>query len=252
MRKRIIFTVLIVIFTTSLLFAKKIVINTDDNWFPFTFKEKGKSIGVHIDILTQALKNLGYEVEFKPYPWKRCLVNVESGDADAILSASYKDKRAVFATYPPDAKTAKKSKNRVTQVEYVLITLKENPFEYGGDMKKIPAPARVQLGYSVGDDIKKGGVKIEAAKSPEQNLAKLLRDKKGSVVMNPLVAKTLTEKKDFAGKFKIHSVPVKSKSYYMIFSKKTKLTADDMKKIWDEIAKVRDNQEIMLKIYSTY
>lgn len=234
--------------------AGKISICSDNNfWYPFTLVKDGKPAGIHIDIITKALTNLGYETEFKALPWKRCLSEAEQGSVDAIATASYKDKRAAFLHYPSDAATAKKSSQRVMQVEYVVVTSADNVYEFDGDVKSIPTPVRAPRGYSIADDLKKKGVDVDdKANGDENNIKKLLRGGKGSVVTIPEVVNMLSEKAEYKGKLKISAQPLKSKSYYLPISKASKLSADDREKIWAEVAKVRDDAAFMADIGAKY
>lgn len=229
--------------------AKDITICTDNNfWYPFTFVKDGNAAGLHVDIVHEALKNLGYQVTFKPLPWKRCLGEAEEGKVDAVATASYKDERAVFLYYPSDAKEAKESKWRVTQVAYVVITSKmdkmgqENTYAFTGDVASIPEPARMPSGYSIIDSLKEKGLKVQTSHSADANFKKLLRDQSGSIVDLPEVAKFYSTKPAFKGKLVIHPQPIKSKSYYLPFTKKGQFSTDEAQKVWDEIANVRENE----------
>ncbi|MGK5095293.1 transporter substrate-binding domain-containing protein [Deltaproteobacteria bacterium TL4] len=233
--------------------AKVINVCTDENtWYPFTYAEEGKSVGVHVDVVDQALKNLGHTPQFKPVPWARCLDDAERGRVDAVVSSSYKEDRAAFAYYPTDAKTAQKSKWRVTQAEYVIVTYKEDPYVYKGDVSTLPKPVRVPKGYSIIADLEKLGIAVDAAKGDQNNFAKLIRDKKGVVITLPGSAELFNKSESFKGMLKVSEQPYTSKSYYMIFSKQSKLTEAERQAIWDEIVKVRENEDVYSKIISKY
>ena len=206
--------------TSSTVFAGETVkICLDKNmWYPFTFVEKGKATGLHIDIVTKAISDLGFTVEYKPLPWKRCVAGANDGDYDAIAVASYKDKRAKALNFPNDAATAEKSNWRVMQVEYTVVSTSTQAYEYEGDVSTLPTPVRVPRGWSIGDDLKKKGVKVDdGATGDEKNLKKLLRMDKGSVVALPQVAELYGKKPAFTGKLHTSKQPIKSKSYYLPF-----------------------------------
>ncbi len=243
---------LVVMFSVSMLSAKEIVINYEKDWFPYTFQKNGKATGIHIDIVKQAAKKAGYDVKFVTVPWKRCLLNVKKGKSDGVIGASYKDKRAAFAYYPRDAKRSKKSKWRVDQVEYVVVTMKSNKYNYKGKLGTLPQPVRAPYGYSIVGDLKKEGLNVDTAKNDDINFRKMFRDKDGCVVTNPLVAKQLNRKGKFKGKLHISKKPIKSKSYHIIFSKNGSISKADGQKIWNQIKKIRSNKRKMLKIYRKY
>ena len=252
--QRTIILILSLFLSVSVSAAGKIAICSDNNfWYPFTLVKDGKSAGMHIDIIAKALSNLGYQAEFKPLPWKRCLSEAEQGGMEAVATASYKDQRAVFMYYPSDAATAKKSDQRVMQVEYVVVTMADNNYEFNGDVTSIPAPIRAPRGYSIVDDLKKQGVKVDdKANGDENNIKKLIRGGTGSVVTIPEVVKVLSEKAEYKGKLKISAQPLKSKSYFLPISKASKLSTDEREKIWAEIAKVRDDAAFMAEVGAKY
>lgn len=224
--------------------ARTFQVCSDENyWYPFTFTKGGQVAGLHVDIIVQAMSNLGHQIVFKPLPWQRCLEEAKAGRFDAVATASYKPERAEFLAYPDDAATAKKSKWAVSQVEYMVVTPTSAGYKYGGDAKTLPTPVRIPRGYSVADEIKKLGVAVDdGAGGDEQNFAKLARDGKGSVVTLPEIAEKQLKKPAYAGKMSVSDIPYTTKSYYLPFSKAAAVAPDDMKKVWAEIAKVRDGK----------
>lgn len=222
--------------------ARTFQVCSDENyWYPFTFTQGGQVAGLHVDIITQAMSHLGHQIVFKPLPWQRCLEEAKAGRFDAVATASYKPERAEFLVYPDDATSAKKSKWAVSQVEYIVVTPVAAGYQYGGDAKALPPPVRIPRGYSVADELKKLGVSVDdGAAGDEQNFAKLMRDGKGSVVTLPEIAEKQLKKPAYAGKLAVSTTPYTTKSYFLPFAKAAAVTPDDMKKVWAEIAKVRD------------
>ena len=249
------FVLLILIFglSTGLAGAETIKIATDmSNWYPFTFKEKGNSAGIHVDIVTKALIKLAYQPVFTTLAWKECLKKTASGTFDALVSGSYKAKRAQSLVYPPDAATAVKSKWRIMQVEYVLVTPATQSYEYNGDMKTLPTPVRAPLGYSIVDDLRTKGLKV-ITNNTRRNLKSIDRLQQGCVVTPPENANRLIKELQLEDRLKIHAKPVKSKSYFMLFSKKAKnFSQPEIEKIWDEIAKLRDDEQFMKQLFEKY
>ncbi len=240
---------------TGVVSAKETITVCSDNnfWYPFTMVEDGKAVGVHVEIISRALSNLGYDVEFKPLPWRRCLLQGKSGVVDAVATASYKPDRAEYLQYPDDAATAKTSVHRVTQVEYVVVTNAHDAYEYQGDIKTIPMPVRAPRGYSIVSDLKAQGLKVDSRSAgDEANLQKLLREQNGSIVTIPEVIRQLEQRSDYKGKVNISTRPVKSKSYFLPFSKKSKLSQVQVAAIWAEVSKIREDHALVAEIVSKY
>ena len=228
--------------------AATINICTDKNfWYPFTYVQNKQSAGLHIAIVRSALKSTQHSYSFTPLPWERCLKAAKKGRYDAVVSASYKDKRAEYLHYPKDAKTAKKSDNRISQVEYVVVSMATHDYNFDGEIKGLPSPVRATKGYSIVDDLIGSGLKVDTAKGDANNLRKLLRDKKGVVITLPETARYFSQQAKFKNKLKIHPIPIKSKSYYMPFSKHSSLSEQERVAIWQAIAHIRDDEALVQK-----
>ncbi len=60
----------------------------------------------------------------------------------------------------------------------------------------------------------------------------------------------LLMRKEFAEQLKILSTPYKSRSHYILVSKKGRIGKQEAQKIWDEIARLREKPNIMKAILS--
>lgn len=225
----------------------------ESNWYPFTIVKKGKSAGLHIDIIKEAFKNLEYAYKFSVMPWKRCLNSAKYGYYDAVATASFNDVRAVFLDYPEGAEKEHRSSYRLMQVEYVVVTLKGNNYIFDGNIQTIPHPIRAPRGYSIVGDLEKLGLAVDDnAASDKVNIMKLLREGRGSVVIIPEMASMLSEQPAFRDKLTVSEVPWTSKSYFLPFSKQSKL-ADSVKiSVWAEIKKIRENALFMTQAAEKY
>lgn len=234
--------------------AAEVKICTDNNfWYPFTLVKDGTPAGIHVDIITRALTNLGHEARIQPLPWLRCLQEAEKGLVDGIATSSYKPDRAEYLRFPENAATEARHPLAVSQVEYVVVTTTGDSYEFNGDVKTLPTPIRAPRGYSVVDDLTKEGLTVDSgASGDENNLMKLMRDKQGVVVTIPDVLQIFLKRPQFEGKLKISEKPLTSKSYFFPISKKSALSDDQIKQIWDEISKVRQDQAVMAEIVSKY
>ncbi len=222
-------------------------------WYPFTYSLEGQAKGIHIDMVQKALSNLNYAVRFYPRPWKRCLKEIEEGQYDAIVSASYQPERAKYLIYPDDAANTLKSRWRITQVEYVVITNSDTPYAFDGDIQTLPPPVRAPLGYSIADDLKAAGISVLEAPDPVDCVQQLVKSGRGSFVTPPENAAELQIDKRFAGKLKAHVPPVKSKSYFMAFSIKSRnFDQEEILSIWNEIARLREDREFMKGLFNSY
>lgn len=234
--------------------ARAIDICTDQNyWYPFTYEESGQSKGIHIDVAAKALTNLGYKPNFTPLPWKRCLEASAMGKYTAVVSASYKPDRARYLAYPPDAALVQVSEWRITQVEYVVITLKNSNLQFRGDLRSLSRPVRAPLGYSIVDDLRNEGIDVLTAPDIRTCMQQLIKSRRGTVITPPQNARRLNQNPRFSEKIKIHRQPIKTKSYFLVFPRKDqKLSPVQMQAVWNEIARLRTAPEYIDRLFESY
>jgi polar amino acid transport system substrate-binding protein len=237
----------------------KIIICTDTNfWYPFTYVKNQEPVGLHIDIIRAALRDLGYEAQFKATSWKQCLRDAEHGLVDAVATASYRDDRAAYLNYPEGAAVDKKSPWRVSQVSHVLVTSafdkqgNKNTYHFNGNFKQVPEPVRVPIHYSVVKDLEKEGLKVREGKNSLYNFEQLAQEHTGSVVDIEDVALHFGAQPQFANKLTIQKKRLNYKSYFLAFSKSGSVKRDESEVIWERIAKIRDNPKQMATFLKKY
>ncbi|MCB9228744.1 MAG: transporter substrate-binding domain-containing protein [Deltaproteobacteria bacterium] len=245
---------------------KTIRICIDDNtWYPFTYTDSSKKIalGLHIDIAKKALEDIGYSATFEPRRWDACIGQTGEGKYDAIVSASYKPDRAKILYYPPDAANPENgvSDFRVTQVEYIFIVPASSHFTYTGDNTKLPEHILITKGYSIGDDLKKEGVKgIQFAPGDRYNIKKLLNiavhhpDSVAMISLPDTFHFFLKQQPELKEKLRVETKPIKSKSYFMVFSKKSDVikSSPEREEIWKSLRKTRENESFIHQVLKKY
>ena len=256
---RLLFGFLLYLAAIPALAKTKILICTDTNfWYPFTYLKDRKPAGLHIDIIRTALRDLGYEAQFKATAWKQCLSDAEHGLVDAIATASYRDDRAAYLNYPEGAAVDQKSPWRVSQVGYVLVTStfdkqgKKNTYHFDGNFKKVPDPVRAPIHYSVVKDLEKEGLAVQEGKNSLYNFQQLAEKRTGSVVDIEDVALYFSTQPPFANKLTIQKKRLNDKSYFLAFSKSGSVKRDASAIIWKKIAKIRDNPEKIAEFLKQY
>lgn len=66
---------------------------------PYIFEENGQITGIHVDIITEACKELGIEPSFHMLPFKRAMLYMKRGEVDAIFSPIKTDERMKYMYY---------------------------------------------------------------------------------------------------------------------------------------------------------
>jgi len=227
--------------------GKPLQVCMDNNfWYPYVFTYKKKPVGLHLELIDQATKNLGMNVDYKPMSWVQCIRKMKTGEVDAAISISHTPDREAFVDFPDDV-NAPMSDWRLSQVNYYVITANKtkedaNGYVFKGNLRSLPQPVRVELGYSMVKLLKSHDLDILLGHSVIANMKDMLLMKSGSVITTKEVAESLAKKPQFRDKYTIHPKPIHSKSYFIGFSHKAHIPRRIQRRIWHEIKKLRQDK----------
>ncbi|GAB6096659.1 hypothetical protein JCM14469_29120 [Desulfatiferula olefinivorans] len=243
---------LTLLWLTAPVMARTLTLAVDSRyWYPFTYMNDQKAAGMHIDMVKQALSDLGYGFVILPYPRKRCLYQVETGSVDGMISVAYHEALSAVLIFPADAGMAAESQWRIMQVDHVAVTC--NPdYDYDGIPAHLPVPVRLPVGEALVHELTRAGLFVDDARTDLQNFRKMLRDRTGSVITSSVLAEKMAGDPDWSGIFHISPTPVSSQSYFLAFSKGSRLTQDERTAIWTRIKELRDDYAFMLRLFSQY
>lgn len=67
---------------------------------PYHYWEDGEPAGLNIQLINEAFRRLGMDVEYVQMPWRRSLIEVEQGGVAALCAGMRTPERETFAYYP--------------------------------------------------------------------------------------------------------------------------------------------------------
>ncbi|MDX1693116.1 MAG: transporter substrate-binding domain-containing protein [Ketobacteraceae bacterium] len=73
-----------------------------DSWAPYAFEKDNRVVGSDVDIVREVFRKMGINANIRLLPWKRCINQVKSLQADAILAISVTEERKAFLHYPEE------------------------------------------------------------------------------------------------------------------------------------------------------
>ncbi len=253
MKKSVMLLFIVVFALTNVSEAKVLNLSVvERNWYPFSYNEEGIIKGMHVDIVKKALDDLGYNATVKVLPSKRGVRYAKSGEIDGVISIAYSPEMSKVFDFPQDSDAENESKWRIMQVDHIILTHKDIDYEFTGDIKSLPGPVRIPIGETFAANLREAGHVVYETRTDMQNFMMLIRDGTGSVITTSVVAERLFLNPEFTGQFNIQAVPLVSQSYHLGFSKKTFLTKEEKQKIWEEIARLRDDYVYMLQLFAQY
>lgn len=109
------------------------VVRGNEDYPPFEMMVDGKLVGLHVEMVEAAAKSLGMRVRWTSLPWKRALLMVETGQADAITYISRTPEREAWAVFLEG--------NFLSSADVRFIARKENAagLTFNGDLQEFLA-----------------------------------------------------------------------------------------------------------------
>lgn len=182
------------------------------------------------------------DIVLQRMPWRRCLNNLQSGDADALI-ASYSDERRSIGLYP--MRSGKLDDGaRIDTRRYFFYVRRGSAVTWDGHkLSGSERPIGAPNGYSIVDDLKRSGHSVEESPSTLNDLSKLVLGRVGAVAAQESIG-------DFYWRHRTHNfqaqviklpVPISTKDYYLMLShqfaeKHPELTT----KIWRAVRQIRE------------
>lgn len=175
--------------------------------------------GLSFDLLNEVSSRTNIKFSYVARPWKRCLNEVKTNQADGAIGVSWKADRLNIGVYPggssPDA-------NRAMHIErYVVIRKKGSAVNWDGHtFGKLDSPVGTQFGYSSVDNLKALNIAVDdGARGAHELLTKLKQDRIAAAVLLGGEAHALfAENEAFRTGLEILSKPLVEKPYYLLLS----------------------------------
>ena len=213
MKKTLLFLILSCLLSGSSVWAEAVKLAIGD-WEPYTSatNPKGKLLE---KVVTEAFKLEGVEVKYEYFPWKRSIINAETGESDG--------------TFPWNKTTEREGlfhihKTSLLKDDSVYFHLKSTPFDWKSmnDIKKYKVG--VTIGYKDEKIYKDKGINADPVPSEEMNFKKMLAGRIDVYMTSKVVGYSTIHKlftPEEAKLFTNHPTPVEQGEFYILFSKKT-------------------------------
>ena len=180
------------------------------------FQVGGKPSGMLIDLVTEAFRRAGYQVEFKLMPWARCLAEAKTGAVDGVFSSFKLPEREQFLAFTSEA---------LTTQAITFFARRNSTISFDGDLSTL---REVKIGITIGtsygkrfDAAVKGGAlpNIDPTNNIDSNLAKLALGRIDLVPSVREVAMDAAKHLNLLSQIKEVSPPLESVSSYLAFTK---------------------------------
>lgn len=198
--------------------------------------------GLNFDLLQQVSQLVGVPFVYQALPWKRCLANLQANEVDGAFAASFSEERLELGAYP-GGKVVDPSKRMHTD-RYVLFRRKGSAVQWDGkQITNLDGPVGVQLGYSIGAQLRGWGVVVEESNQGALALARrLMLGRVAAVAMGGSDAAMVSVQPEVAAQLEELPIPLTEKSYYLLLSHQLASTQSELAlRIWKAIETVRNS-----------
>jgi len=154
----------------------EIIIVRGQDFPPYHFvDQKGVTSGFLIEIIQAVSASINIQVEFKQYPWSRCLLMVKKGQVDAMMNLFKTKERMHFMYF---------SENILAYEINQLFKLKSTSIKYLGDLEYLtPFKIGVIRNYSYGPQFDQMVFANIFRLETEEELIKSLVNKRCDIVL---------------------------------------------------------------------
>ena len=198
--------------------------------------------GLNFELLQHVGQQIGQPFAYQALPWKRCLASLQANEVDGAFAASFSPDRLEIGAYP-GGKLADPAKRMHTD-RYVLLKRKGTAVQWDGkQISHLDGTVGVQLGYSIGAQLRGWGVAVEEGNQGALALARrLMLGRVGAIAMGGSDATMLMAQPDVAAQLEELPLPLTEKPYYLLLSHQLLDTQPELaQRIWKAIETVRNS-----------
>lgn len=213
-------------------------------WFPYTYTDGAEASGFELDTFKAVCKRMGVGVSFQELPWERCLLQLEQGKVDAVISMLPTKRRQEYAIFPDE---------NISVSKVAFFSLKESKVVFNGDYDNLkPYRVGVVRGFSYGEEFDHvKGMKKDYSVDTSMLLRKLLAGRDSLAAGNVFVIGAKAAEMGVKDDLKFYSPPIHSSKLYVGFSKK-QATREFCDRFSEELKafKQTDNYDVILRKYN--
>lgn len=197
--------------------------------------------GVVIEMLNQIGEELNLTIEYKRFPNKRVLYELQAGKADGAFSYSYNESRLEYGVYPLSDGLPDRNR-RIVSISYYIYKHKDSPLAWDGSViNNNTGPIGANTGYSIVKDLIYMGVDVSEATSTEQNFERLSLGRIEGYAQQDITGDLYINSPPYEDIVKL-PIPLATKDYFLIFSNRFMNENPALaERIWIRIGEIRDS-----------
>lgn len=207
----------------------------------------GDREGLALFELKKVEEELGIEFTFIRLPWARCQMEAEAGKIEGLIAASFTKERANWGVYPtlPNGELDPDRRLHTDSFHVYVRNDSKIQFKNGKFVDLANNQIGVQLGYSVGNDLKNQGYNVHSSFASAYDIIKQLDIKalEVAVLQNHESKRILKLHPELNKNIRRIEEPYKIKDQYLLFTKKFYVKNEaQVKAIWKSVSRARKSK----------
>lgn len=231
----------------------------DKNAYPWVIPlDDGGYAGLDLDFLNILASKIGVKIEFKAYPWARCLEEMRQGNVNGVFASSYRKEREAMGRYP--MKNGQPDTGRMIHSSgYSLYILKDSPVGFDGkNFINLNGNLGVQRAFSIIPELTQFNVSIDdGTADPEVILMKLFSKRISAAAIQTArgdnVLKNNQRFRNSIIKHETSEKPFDPKPYFVMFSHQFyEKYPEFAETFWNKMNEVLNSKEYDKKVQEFY
>ena len=198
-------------------------------------------------LLNRVSARLAVNFDIARVPWARCLVDVQNGDRDGAIGASYLPVRDAIGVFPLDPQGKPDPTKRISVEGYYLYTRKDSTLDWDGNqLTHLTGSVAVKINAAIVTKLKSLGAPLLEVNSDWESLMEMVVENhaQAATMLADRGDRILLQNKELAANMRKIPIALQEKPYYLMLSHQLREVAphfaDDL---WDAIRTVRDSAE---------
>ena len=214
---------------------------------PFIGDHQSATPGLLLELVKSAAQQLDLRLEFQRQPWKRCILQLQSGQSDGIFATIWQADRDAWGQFPGrDAEHGKpvNREYRLWQVEYPIITRIGSPLQWDGQrFSDLQYGLSAPLGYIASQRLQELGVLASASLSAEKSLKLVALGRLDGYVIERQIGNTHIRELGLQSNLKTLPIPLLQADWYLPLSHRfTDQHPELAQRFWQALREQRQRQ----------
>lgn len=178
--------------------------------------------GLVIELVEQAARQIGVQVDLHQKPWKRCVRELGQGASDGIVMAIWQADRDAWGRYPGrdvEADTAVDPERRLWRVTYPILVRAGSALQWDGQrFSGVVYGVGAPLGYVASQRLQELGVLAGGSLAPAKAVRLVAMGRLDGYVLEREIAQQMLERQQLQGQLAPLPVPLLETDWYLPLS----------------------------------